>query len=161
MLARVEFVNRHFSGALVDVGIGAGSFIELRNAERNRRPNTFGYDVNPMARDWLLERSLWIDPYTGRVPAISLWDVLEHIADFDALLARVAGWVFVSIPIFFSGEHVLSSKHFRKDEHIWYFTSEGLVRTFADRGFDLVETNRIESDLGREDIGSFAFRRRA
>lgn len=160
MAARVEFVNRHYSGALVDVGIGSGAFIERRNAATGKLANTFGFDVNPVARDWLVSRGLWIDPYRGRVPAVAMWDVLEHLPDFGALLGRVTEWVFVSIPIFADGQHVLRSKHFRKDEHIWYFTNEGLVRTFDGCGFDLVAMNTIETDIGREDIGTFAFRRR-
>jgi hypothetical protein len=160
MKARVDFVNRHYEGALVDVGIGSGAFIDLRNRPTGSFATTFGYDVNPLAVALLKDRQLFIDPYQGRVPAISLWDVLEHIPDFPALLARVNGWVFVSLPIFTSGEHVIRSKHYRQDEHVWYFTNEGLIRTFDDCGFDLVAMNTVETDLGREDIGSFAFRRR-
>lgn len=159
MQARVEFVNRHYQGALVDVGIGSGAFIERRNAAAEGE-TTFGFDVNPVAQEWLLQRDLFFDPYRVRVPAISLWDVMEHIPDFRALLARVSEWVFVSIPIFRDGQHVLASKHFRKDEHIWYFTSDGLIQAFGDCGFDVVATNTMETELGREDIGTFAFRRR-
>ena len=65
----------------------------------------------------------------------------------------------MSIPIFEDGEHVLRSKHYRKDEHVWYFTARGLINVFADCGFDLVDMSRIETDIGREDIGSFAFKR--
>lgn len=162
MQARVDFVNRHFGGTVVDVGIGSGAFIDRRNAAgAGERPTTFGFDVNPVAVAWLEARSLWLDPYQVQVPAVTFWDVLEHIPDFGALLDRVRSWVFVSVPIFTSAQHVLRSKHFRKDEHVWYFTSEGLIRTFDDCSFDLAAMNTIETDLGREDIGTFAFRRRA
>lgn len=161
MQARVDLVNRHFAGTVVDIGIGSGAFLERRNGAGAGRPNTFGFDVNPIAAAWLKSRSLWLDPYQGQVPAVTLWDVLEHIPDFGALLDRVSAWVFVSIPIFTSAQHVLRSKHFRRDEHVWYFTSEGLIRTFDGCGFDLAAMNTVETDLGREDIGSFVFRRRA
>ncbi|MCK1460904.1 methyltransferase domain-containing protein [Bradyrhizobium sp. 2] len=161
MQARVDFVNRHFAGAVLDVGIGSGAFIDRRNAASGGRRTTFGFDVNPIAAAWLKSRALWLDPYQGQVPAVTLWDVLEHIPDFGALLDRVSAWVFVSIPIFTSAQHVLRSKHFRRDEHVWYFTSEGLIRTFDGCGFDLAAMNTVETDLGREDIGSFVFRRRA
>ncbi|KQU77711.1 hypothetical protein ASD12_18090 [Mesorhizobium sp. Root102] len=158
MQARVDFVSGHYQGGLVDVGIGSGAFIERRNSVASE--TTFGFDVNPVAEAWLRQRGLFIDPYRERVPAVSLWDVMEHIPDFRALLARVSEWVFVSIPIFRDGQHVLCSKHFRKDEHVWYFTSDGLIRAFDDCGFDVVSSNRMETDCGREDIGTFAFRRR-
>ena len=42
MRARCNFVEQHYRGPMIDVGIGSGAFIEAR---RNRA--TYGYDVNP------------------------------------------------------------------------------------------------------------------
>src|SRR5262249_29716964 len=53
---RVALVDRH-AGAdcdVLDIGIGSGEFITLR-------PHTLGYDVNPKARAWLVDRALWPD----------------------------------------------------------------------------------------------------
>lgn len=44
--ARIQLVARHYQGALLDVGIGSGQFVEAR-------PQTRGYDVNPAGVDWL------------------------------------------------------------------------------------------------------------
>lgn len=157
MLARVAFVQRFHKGRLIDIGIGSGAFIERRNEAGSK---TFGFDVNPSAKQWLFERGLELNPYQGIHSAISMWDVLEHIPDFRLLLRRVRTWVFVSIPIFKDCEHVLRSKHYRKDEHVWYFTRRGLVKVFDDCGFDMVAVNDVETSLGREDIETFAFFRR-
>jgi Methyltransferase domain len=154
MDARHEFVERHYQSTLIDVGIGSGAFIDLR---RSRRRKTYGYDVNPVAIAWLDERSLLVDPYLVSVDAVTLWDVIEHIADFQSLLARVRKWVFLSLPIFTDHEHVLRSKHFKPDEHCWYFTREGLAYAMKRCGFVLDSESNIETELGREDIGSFAF----
>ncbi len=62
--ARIQLVARHYDGPLVDVGIGAGQFVEAR-------PNTRGYDVNPAGVDWLKQRGLWADLYAERYPALS------------------------------------------------------------------------------------------
>lgn len=140
---------------MVDVGIGSGAFIELRNKSGQR---TCGFDVNPIALKWLTDHGVFQDPWQGAMAA-SFWDVLEHIPNFPDLISKISDWVFVSIPIFEDGEHVLRSKHYRKDEHVWYFTARGLINVFADCGFDLVDMSRIETDIGREDIGSFAFKR--
>lgn len=156
MHCRVDFVKRHFEGMLVDVGIGSGAFIAARRA---RGMETFGYDVNPAAKKWLGARGLALDPNRVDVPAISLWDVFEHIPDYGPLLKHVDEWVFMSLPIFTGPDHVYSSKHFRRDEHYWYFTEVGLVAEMARHGFALAESNRDECLLGREDIGSFAFQR--
>lgn len=155
--ARSRFVDRHYKGDLIDVGIGSGAFIERRGTR-----NTYGYDVNPDAIAWLLNHKRFWNVYNGsKLPAISLWDVFEHLPDYDRLLANVQDYVFMSIPIFEGAAHVLRSKHYRKDEHVWYFTAEGLIKTFDEFGFSCVEHHYEEELIGREDIGSFAFKRRA
>lgn len=156
MRARYDFVEQHHQGTVVDVGIGAGAFVELR---RKQGRSTYGYDVNPAGIKWLNDRKLFVDPYLVRSEAITLWDVLEHIPDFQKLLGNARDWVFLSLPIFRDAAHVLRSKHFRPDEHCWYFTRDGLVFAMKLCGFDLVSESTVETELGREDIGTFAFRR--
>lgn len=150
--ARCELVRRHYVGPLLDVGIGSGQFVESR-------PDTTGYDVNQAGIDWLNKRGLYRNLYAQKVDAASFWDSLEHIEYPDYALAQVLRWVFVSIPIFADVDHVLSSKHFRPDEHYWYFTRDGFVGWMRDHGFSVRESNCMECDLGREDVMSFAFER--
>src|SRR5262245_48915026 len=102
MQARFNFVEQHYRGTLIDVGIGSGAFIELR---QGRRRQTYGYDVNPAGIEWLEERKLFVDPHLVAFDAITFWDVLEHIPDFQSLLANVNDWVFLSLPIFRDAEH--------------------------------------------------------
>jgi hypothetical protein len=156
MQARLNFVEQHYRGTLIDVGIGSGAFVELRNG---RRRTTYGYDVNPAGIAWLEERRLLVDPYLVAFDAMTLWDVLEHISDFQSLLANVCDWLFLSLPIFEDAGHALRSKHFKPDEHCWYFTRDGLIFAMKICGFVLVSESMIETDLGREDIGTFAFKR--
>ncbi|MBS3892307.1 methyltransferase domain-containing protein [Serratia marcescens] len=150
--ARVALVKRHHRGQVLDVGIGAGQFVAAR-------PQTLGYDVNPAGVDWLRLRARWADLYAGTFPALTFWDSLEHIDNPEIAVARAEAWVFVSIPIFANGEAILCSKHFRKDEHLWYFTHDGLLKWFGEQGFTCAEVNDDESLLGREGIRSYAFRR--
>lgn len=157
MQARFNFVEQHYRGTLIDVGIGSGAFVELRN-QRGR--STYGYDVNPAGLAWLEQRMLLVDPHLVSFDAVTLWDVLEHIPDFQSLLANVREWVFLSLPIFRDAEHALRSKHFKPEEHYWFFSRDGLVFAMDLCGFALVSENTMETDLGREDIGTFAFRRK-
>lgn len=154
---RVEMVARHTESTVCDVGIGCGAFIMAR---RNAKRSTYGYDINPVAVAWLEERQFFVDPHMVPMPALTLWDVLEHIADFRSLVSQAREFVFVSLPIFSGALDVLRSKHYRKDEHFWYFTPQGLKGIFDALGFDCVEENNHEVALGRESIGSFAFKRR-
>ena len=153
MTARVEFVARHYRGMLCDVGIGSGAFV----IQRGMRELTMGWDVNPSGLKWLKRRRLILDPLSRPCPAISMWDVLEHIPNFVPLLNNVEQWLFLSLPIFRDAAHALGSKHFRPDEHCWYFTRNGLVWIMKQLGFELAEENDEETTIGREDIRSFAF----
>lgn len=151
--ARLAMLARHCDGGtVVDIGIGAGTFVESR-------PGTMGYDVNPVGVAWLRERGLYLDPYDTPVDVAVFWDSLEHILNPAPLLAHVRTLVLVSIPIFRDVAHVLSSKHWKPAEHAWYWTHDGFVRVMAELGWRLEETNDYETVIGREDIMSFAFRR--
>lgn len=152
--ARVDLVDSYWNGPLVDVGVGGGRFVE-------QRAQTRGYDVNPEAVRWLKGIGRWCDIYQDGADAATFWDSLEHIADPRAILSKVRHFAFVSLPIFSGPEHVLRSRHFRKDEHFWYFTAAGFGRFMGSCGFDLLEYNSQEVDCGREDIGTFVFGRRA
>jgi hypothetical protein len=156
MLARCEFVEQHYRGQLIDVGIGSGAFLDCRQA---RQEKTWGYDINPAALKWLETRMLLIDPYLVPFQAMTMWDVLEHMEDFGLLLANCREWLFLSLPIFRDAEHVLRSKHFKPAEHCWHFTRDGLLFAMKSCGFTMVSESNVETELGREDIGTFAFRR--
>lgn len=151
--ARVKFVNGHTLGGVMDVGIGCGAFIE-------RRGSTCGFDINPQAIKWLQEKNLLADPRTAPYPSATFWDSLEHINNPGQILQYITDYVFVSMPIYQDAEHILRSKHFRKDEHCLYFTEDGFVNWMAEKGFDLLEIDDFETRLGREDILSFAFKRK-
>ena len=151
--ARIDLVSRHYDGPVVEVGIGCGQFV-------TGRENTYGFDVNPVAKQWLKNRRLWRNIYDGPCDALAFWDSLEHIKQPRLAISQAKKWVFLSIPVFNNCDHVLKSKHYRKDEHYWYFTASGLLMWFNDNGFSLRECDETEKRLGREDIMSFAFRRR-
>lgn len=151
--ARIDLVARHYGdGPLLDVGIGSGHFVE-------HRPNTSGYDVNPAGVRWLEDRGLFVDLWDVTIDAASFWDSLEHIPEPGFSLEHVRRWVFLSVPIFEDVAHVLRSKHYRKDEHLYYWTDAGLVAWMDQQGFVLRERNTMEVDLGRDGIGSYAFER--
>ena len=151
--ARIGFVAQHHSGPLVDVGIGCGQFVD-------NRPQTNGFDINPAGIAWLAERDLFVDPRQVPCVAATFWDSLEHIHEPRQILDNIERWAFVSLPVFEGPDHVLTSKHYRRDEHCWYFTRDGLVSWMEEQGFGLVVEDDFEARLGREGIASFAFQRK-
>lgn len=156
--ARIDLVDRR-AGAMarvVDVGIGSGEFI------KRRRGPTFGTDINAAALQWLEARGLRATPeLLWTYDAFTFWDSIEHIPSPEQYLAKVraSGIVFASLPIFEDLRRIRESKHYRPNEHFYYFTQSGFVRLMALHGFDLLEVNDGESRAGREQILSFAFRR--
>lgn len=152
--ARIEFVAKYTNPWIgVDIGIGGGRFVT--------ESSCCGYDVSEEACTWLELRDSYIDPYAypRSIDHATCWDSLEHIPDPEAFLATVKSWLFVSMPTYKNQADCLASKHYKPGEHLWYFTIEGFTRWAAKQGFELMEINHAESELGREGITSFAFRR--
>ncbi|MFC0710715.1 class I SAM-dependent methyltransferase [Azorhizophilus paspali] len=149
--ARVEMVRRHTQISPVDIGIGGGRFVLAVGG--------MGFDVNPEAVAWLKKRDRYYDLYQHHAEAITCWDSLEHIPEPERLLDHVGEWVFVAMPVYKDAKHCLASKHYKPAEHLYYFSLHGLIGWCARQGFGCVEINEKESELGREGITSFAFRR--
>lgn len=154
---RIQFVNDCFSGKLVDIGIGCGQFIETRISTTGKE--TVGFDINPVGVQWLKSRGILFNPYKNKIDAATFFDSLEHIHNPHLILKNIKKWAFVSVPIFKDANHLLRSKHFKKQEHCWYWTQEGITRWFKNYGFTYQKISNFESILGREDIWSFAFKR--
>jgi hypothetical protein len=156
--ARVNLIRRHLQNdaVIVDVGIGCGDFLlAVRDAGFT---NAMGFDINPAGVKWLAGRGLYYSnpeyPY-----ALTFWDSLEHIPDIDNVLRGVE-FVACSLPIVpGDGPPPLDWKHYRPDEHCWYFTHAGFLSWMVRKGFRCVEHSQIETQIGREDIHSYAFRR--
>lgn len=151
---RIRLVNRRMGqNRVVDVGIGSGEFIK-------NRKNTFGFDVNPVAMEWLKRNDLWAQRIED-FGAMTFWDVLEHVPDPEMYLRKVHlhGFLFTSIPIFDDLKAIRKSRHYRPGEHLYYFTEAGFVGWMRKHGFLLLERADFETRAGRDSILSFAFKR--
>lgn len=156
-VARAGLVNKFVGpdAKVLDIGIGSGEFIKSR-------PNTFGFDVNPKAADWLKRRFLWCEGFEFELfDGVSFWDVLEHVPEpaqyFDRM--KDGAWLFTSIPVFTDLGKIRTSKHYRPNEHYYYWTKNGFIGWLAMHGFRCFEANEDETKAGRESIMSFAFRK--
>jgi hypothetical protein len=152
--ARRALVDRYVGqNRVCDIGIGGGGFIL-------HRPNTWGFDINSRAVQWLAEHgklAMQLDEFAGWC----MWDVFEHLPQPRAYLnhMELGGYLFVSIPVFEDLTKIRESKHYRPGEHLRYFTRDGFIRYMAAEGFRVLEVNDDETRAGRESIQSFAFSR--
>jgi hypothetical protein len=156
---RKRIVNKYTRAKVLDIGIGSGSFIKYRG-------NCLGYDINPKGRAWLEKKGLFFDPYRladfNPIRGVTFFDSLEHIRRPEVIFYSLTDqFVFVSIPIFKDLEHLLKSKHLRKDEHYYYFTEKGFIEYMSNYSFNLLEIRDDEIKCGREDVYTFIFKKKA
>lgn len=156
MESRRAFVHRVMGNVslreLCDVGVGSGAFVEWVDCN--------GTDINPASIQWLKDNNRYVEFGKEPVEAATFWDSLEHIDELSEYLNYVQRYVFISCPIYYSIENALLSKHFKPNEHIWYWTQEGLEHMMAEHGFGkIVGRDNFEIRCGRENIVSYAFMR--
>lgn len=155
---RVDIVDQYVKGNVTDFGIGSGAFIRARGIDRTK-----GYDIDHKAVKWLKDNQLFVNPYDKKIKTtqcMTFWDSLEHLRLPQLILSRITQYVFISIPIFQNLEHIQESKHYKTNEHYWYFTLVGLISYMSYCDFNLEAHSDVETKLGREDITTFIFRRK-
>ena len=155
-ILRYSLVEKHCTGDILDIGIGSGEFI------KKVRLKAYGYDINPFATQWLKTRNLFLNPYEddlSNICAYTMWDVIEHMIDPMPLLNKINGLLFTSMPIFSDFDNLIVSKHYKENEHIRYFTFDGLIQFMEFAGFCLIEHNKSENTVGRDGIGTFVFQK--
>lgn len=157
---RCKIVKRYLKkGKVLDVGIGSGEFIEKIGEVAK------GFDVNPYGIKWLQERNLYVNPYYDDLEefsVITLWDTLEHMTNPCYFLSRILPKQFViaTIPVFEDLSRVEYSKHFKINEHLYYWTSDSFRWYMEKNGFEFVKDSEEEQGCGREMVKTFVFRKR-
>lgn len=166
---RVELVSKINPASLLDFGCGSRMFI--RKYQKSKpHVRIYGYDLIPEIKKELVKFKQWLDPFSFHLAGnylplevITFFDSLEHLINPSMVLLRIPpkGYVIVSIPIFDSlDDHYLSNhKHYRPNEHYWYFTHQGILSFFKTLGFQIVLCSNQESRIGRKDIFTYIFKR--
>jgi 2-polyprenyl-3-methyl-5-hydroxy-6-metoxy-1,4-benzoquinol methylase len=146
------------AGRVLDVGSGYGFFrkalgdagfahdgLEVSEHARRTAEQLFGFDtfsgsLAEHAREW-----------TGRYDVLTLWDVIEHVAEPSELLSEAfaclvpGGILAVKTPNLRCPEARVFGPHYHslKREHLVYFTPESLV-AFAERaGFQVASVSSV------------------
>jgi len=155
---RVSFVEKYLPnhGSVLDIGIGSGEFI---NSSKNRK--VYGFDVNPYGIEWLKEKNLYFNPYEKNQPndiaAYTFWDAIEHFTNPSHLLNIIKkdSYCFFSLPIFENFDKLTESKHYKPNEHLYYWTEQSFKDYLNRLGFSVLEVSNGETEAGRFGIKSF------
>jgi len=153
-------MSSKYCDCILDVGIGSGEFI------KKSKIRVYGFDINPHAVKWLREKSIFMDPHKGipdAVDGLTLWDTIEHMPSPSNFLDLIKPnkYFITSIPVFEDITKVIESKHYKPNEHFYYFTKDSFVNYSGECGFDLIGCNDLETQAGREGIMSFVFRKKS
>ncbi len=150
-------ITQKYCNSLLDIGVGSGEFI------KQSKLLVYGYDINAVGVRWLREGGIFRDPYQEmpQVDGLTFWDSIEHIPNPNELLMRMRPdcYAFISLPIFTDLLLVRQSKHYKPNEHYYYYTAHGMINFMTDSGFQLVELSDQESRAGRENILTFVFKK--
>lgn len=141
---------------IIDIGIGCGTFIKQA---LKHNLNITGYDINPHSIKWLNDNNIYEYIYKSKEKnaCYTFWDSLEHIPEPQKILKKIrtGSYVFISMPIFDSLDDIFKSKHYRPNEHYYYFTSTGLIKWLREYGLQIKQITNFEEKLGRENIKTF------
>lgn len=156
---RCAFMRKYVSrgSSVLDYGAGSGAFVRDAIAAGYLAK---GFDIMPLAIERLAKSDLF-DCDVGDYDVVTFWDSLEHMEDPARALKAIprGAHVFASLPIFDDLRSVRQSKHYRPNEHLYYFSGKGFVDWMAFYGFRLLDPSFHEMEAGRESIGAFAFRK--
>jgi hypothetical protein len=135
---RWDLIKKYIKqGTLVDYGCGPNAFNNAGPKEFEK----YGYDVNPNVKFPDLPYQPW--------DIVTFWDSLEHIPDFyDVIRLFKAKWLFISTP---NLESVITPvtewKHYRPEQHIFYFDKYSLRIILKALDYEIIEINHEEGAL--------------
>lgn len=149
---RLQFVlrNRPVQGRALDVGCAAGFCMQ---AMRERGFDAYGVEISPTIARHAIERfgfdtvhvgSLATAPFPERsFDLITMWDVIEHVIEPRALLARAAELLKPGGLLVVETQNIDSAfaralgrrwHHYKHAEHIYHFTPASLRRLLGSVG---------------------------
>jgi SAM-dependent methyltransferase len=148
---------------VLDIGCGNCEFIKAYN-DKYPFSHAYGFDIMKQSVTMLKEMNSYIDLYDDipeKITAFTFWDSLEHFPEPTKILEKIPKdtYTFICMPIFEDLNSIKASKHYRPNEHYWYFTQAGFESYMEQQDFIFVKCTDKESVLGREEITTFVFRK--
>ncbi len=157
---KVRLLKRYAKGrTLLDVGCGSASLLDAsakhRFAITGVEPSDYaravakkehGLDILPIEELFMLK---------GSYSHITLFHVLEHVADLNAYFERFAqlldtdGALVIALPNAASSDAAIYGAEWAAYDvprHLWHFTKKDIVRLAAKYGFELADTVPMKLD---------------
>jgi SAM-dependent methyltransferase len=142
---------------LLDVGAGRGRFVAAARAagydalgiEPTRRGTAAAEQIGAPLRRTTLEEA---DVPAGSLDVVTLWHVLEHVADPGLALRRIARWLrpggglVLGVPNLASLQARIGGEawyHLDVPRHRVHFTPDGVERLLRASGFTPLETHHV------------------
>jgi len=153
--SRRALVRKYTSLPVLDIGIGAGTFVEHMDC--------FGFDINKRSQEWLIKQGkLRVPAFPAGFPlAMTFWNSIQCIPDPTVMIIQSEpDFIFASLPVFDTPENVVSSKHYKPGENIWYWTIKGFRNFMDDLHYEQIERNCHEEFLGFDGTATFVFKRK-
>ena len=142
------------TGMILDVGVGSGEFIQ------KSKNKVFGFDINPNGIKWLKDENKYLNPYTddiSKIKVFTLWDTLEHMVNpcYFLSLLKKNQIAIITLPIYDNFLRLTLSKHFKKNEHLYYWTNESFEWHMEQNEFKIIECSEEENKCGRQGVKTF------
>lgn len=146
---------------VLDYGAGVGAFLSQM---ADKCADLLWAEINEFMVGDLVFHYPDMRQYTPGYPVdvLTLWDVFEHLADPWGLLGAInPAHVFLTIPIIAPSADPKKSKHYKPNEHQWYWTLAGFMGEARKHGWRAhAPRNNPESEtFDREWVYSVHLRR--
>lgn len=152
---KVQLVERYVrNGRILDIGCGDGKFLWALNQKRwdatgiDTLPETLSLVQARIPSLRLIEGNIYSNALPERsFDVLTMWHVLEHLADPAAILSRAGallrpgGWLFISLPRFDSLQASIFRSHWYAFDdvprHLYHFSKPALDRLLRAAGFEI------------------------
>jgi len=154
-----DVLKNYNSGLILDIGAGTGNFLRSLNKEWE----CYAVEGSETTRDILKAHGIQTypdldtlaDDKTGLFTAITIFQVLEHIADFDSILGKCArllkqgGDIVISVP---DGNDMIKQEELLHcpdypPNHINKWTKESLSEVLSKHGFKVTQCLKSPDSL--------------
>lgn len=130
--------------SILDVGYGSGNFLKTckLNIEHCYGNDITGYELPPGVE--------FVEDITKEYyDVICFFDSLEHFVDISFVKDLKCKYIYISVPEchYINDEWFLNWKHFRPNEHIYYFDRFSLTNFMREHGFHLIAFSNIEDSI--------------